>query len=77
MFEKIKDAFGGANKDSSSGGLGAYSSYVKGIDFPISKGQLLDKLQEKGVDEAVLEHVRSLSKDHFDRAEDVFKTLGG
>ena len=76
MFDKIKETLTGAtDSNTNAAGAGAYASYLKGIDFPISKSQLLDQLQQNGADEAILEHVRSRSQDQFDRAEDVFQSL--
>ncbi|MGB3307543.1 MAG: DUF2795 domain-containing protein [Thermomicrobiales bacterium] len=75
MFDKIKETLTGATDSTTNAGAGAYAAYLKGIDFPISKSQLLDQLQQNGADEAIIEHVRLRSQDHFDRAEDVFQSL--
>ncbi|MGN6483613.1 MAG: DUF2795 domain-containing protein [Thermomicrobiales bacterium] len=75
MFDKLKDAISGGGSAPESEALGGYAQYVKDVQFPVSKSELLDHLQTNGATEALIEHVRSMSRDHFDSAEDVFATL--
>jgi hypothetical protein len=71
MFDKIKESVTGSNADA----LGGYTKYLEGVEFPISKDDLLDHLQSSGATEAVIEHVRSLSRDRFSSADEVFASL--
>jgi len=75
MFDKLKETLTGATSGVDSDALGGYAQYLKDVQFPISKEALLDHLQANGATEAVVAHVQSLSRDHFDSAEEVFATL--
>lgn len=71
MFDKIKDSVTGGD----AGDLGGYAHYLEGVNFPISKDDLLDHLQVNDATESVIEHVRSLSRDRFDSPNEVFASL--
>jgi hypothetical protein len=78
VFDKIKSVLSG---DSDLGdvasdlGAGAYAKYLEGVNFPIGKDDLIVALQDNGAQDAIVEHVKSLSQDRFDSPQDVFKTL--
>jgi len=75
MFDKLKETLSGNGSPPESEALGGYANYVKDVQFPVSKSELLDHLQTNGATEAIIEHVRSMSRDRFESAEDVFSTL--
>ncbi|MGC4190869.1 MAG: DUF2795 domain-containing protein [Thermomicrobiales bacterium] len=75
MFDKIKETITGAASGTDSDALGGYAEYVKDVQFPVSKEELLDHLQANGATEAIIEHVRLMTRDRFDSAEEVFATL--
>jgi hypothetical protein len=72
MFDRIKNALTGNGEDGQSEG---FEKYLAGVNFPISKDDLLVHLRDNGVDEAVIAHIESLSDAQFDSPESVFKTL--
>ncbi|MGC4107532.1 MAG: DUF2795 domain-containing protein [Thermomicrobiales bacterium] len=75
MFDKIKQAITGDSGTIGTDAFGGYGQYLQGIDFPIGKEDLILKLQDNGAGEAIVEHVQSLARDHFDSAEEVFATI--
>lgn len=75
MFDKLKETLTGATSGADANALGGYAQYVKDVQFPVSKADLLDHLQANGATEAIIEHVQALTREHFDSPEDVFSTL--
>ncbi|MGB3328708.1 MAG: DUF2795 domain-containing protein [Thermomicrobiales bacterium] len=75
MFDKVKSTLTGAASDATAEATSGYAEYVKDISFPISKQDLLDQLHANGTTEAVIEHVSSLARDHFDSPDEVFASL--
>lgn len=75
MFDKIKQAVSGAGDSVVSDGLGGYGQYLRGVDFPIRKDDLILKLRDNGADDGVIQHVESLASDTFGSAQEVFATL--
>ena len=75
MFDKLKETLTGATSGANADALGGYAQYVKDVQFPVSKADLLDHLQANGTTEAVIEHVQALTREHFDSPEEVFSSL--
>ena len=81
MFDKIKNAISGAKDGDYLGaiakdlGAGAYSRYLDGITYPVSKDELMGALKNNGAPDALVTHVESLNTDRFDSPDDILKTL--
>jgi len=50
--------------------------YLKGIDYPVSKGDLLKKAAQNGADENVRSTLDQLPDKTFDGTTDVTKAIG-
>lgn len=50
--------------------------YVEGLDFPLSREDLLRRAQELGADTSLLQALRSLPTEHFASAEQLLAALG-
>jgi cytochrome c oxidase subunit 1 len=51
--------------------------YLSGIDYPARKQDLIQRAQEKGADDNVLQTLRSLNRDEFNSPNDVSEALAG
>ncbi|MEJ7838255.1 MAG: DUF2795 domain-containing protein [Thermomicrobiales bacterium] len=81
VFDKIKDVLSGGGGDSDLGdmadkaGLDQYSKYLDGVSFPASKEDVMVGVQDNGAPASIMEHVKSLSGDRFNSAQEVFQNL--
>lgn len=50
--------------------------YLGGLDYPVSREDLVRRAQEKGADEAVLRTLRSLPRERFNSPNDVSEAVG-
>jgi hypothetical protein len=50
--------------------------YLGGLDYPVSKQDLVRRAQEKGADNEVLQTLRSLPTDEFNSPNDVSEAVG-
>ena len=50
--------------------------YLGGIDYPIEKEQLVQRAQEQGADERVLQTLQALPMDRFNSPNDVSEAFG-
>ena len=50
--------------------------FLKGLDYPCSKQQLLNKAREEGADEKVLQTLERVSMDKFNSPNDVAQAIG-
>ncbi|HPX18372.1 conserved hypothetical protein [anaerobic digester metagenome] len=50
--------------------------YLKGVDYPASKKDLLSKAKSNGAPQDVIDMINSLSESHFNSPIDVTKSLG-
>ena len=50
--------------------------YLKGIDYPASKQDLIDRAKEEGADDNVLSTLERLPDDDFETPADVSKAVG-
>lgn len=50
--------------------------YLAGLDYPLSKEDLIRRVQETGADTEVLEELRSLPVEQFASPTDVDEALG-
>ena len=81
VFDKIKNAITGAKDGEDLGevakdlGAGAYSKYLDGITYPVSKDELLGALQNNGAPDSLVTHVESLSKGSFNSPDEILATL--
>jgi hypothetical protein len=69
MFDKIKDSVSGM------GDMGELQQVVEGIDFPISKDQLIDQLQKSGVKDDVIAKVREVGQEQFKDKGDLLNSV--
>ncbi len=56
---------------------GSAQEYLNGIQFPISKDDLADTLQQKGAPDKIVEQVRGADLSQFENAQDVLGKLMG
>jgi hypothetical protein len=50
--------------------------YLKGVDYPCSKEQLVQKAQEEGADENVIKTLQGMPADNFNSPNDVAQAIG-
>jgi hypothetical protein len=50
--------------------------YLGGLDYPVSKEDLVRRAQEQGADTEALETLKSLSMDQFNSPNDVSEAVG-
>jgi hypothetical protein len=50
--------------------------FLKGVDYPCSKQDLIDKAQEEGADEQVIATLNSIQMDKFKSPNDVSQAIG-
>ena len=50
--------------------------FLKGVDYPAKKQDLLDRAQQEGADENVLSTLEQLSDESFETPADVSKAVG-
>ena len=50
--------------------------FLGGIDYPASKDNLVQKAQESGADDRVIETLRNLPQDQFNSPNDVSEAIG-
>jgi hypothetical protein len=65
VLDKMKDMAGNV------AGGGGMQDMLKGINFPASKDEVINQLQQKGVPSQVLDQLRGDTSQQFNRAEDV------
>lgn len=71
MFDKIKETLGGA------GDMGELQQVAEGIDFPISKDQLIEQLQRSGVKDDIIARVREVGQEQFKDKNDLLSSVMG
>lgn len=49
--------------------------HLKGVDYPASKDDVIKAAEKNGADEEILQALRNMSKDSFDRPTDVTEAL--
>jgi len=67
------DKFKNMANDAMNSGL---AEQLKGIDFPISKDNLLSRLQEKGVPSQVIDKIRNVDASDFKSFDDLKQKAG-
>lgn len=50
--------------------------YLGGLDYPVSREDLVRRAQEKGADQNVLSTLRSLPREEFNSPNDVSEAVG-
>ncbi|HEY3007387.1 MAG TPA: DUF2795 domain-containing protein [Micromonosporaceae bacterium] len=50
--------------------------YVGGLDYPVSREDLVRRAQEQGADQEVLHTLQSLPREEFNSPDDVTEALG-
>ena len=50
--------------------------YLKGVDYPAAKADLVKKAQQQGADQQILEALRQLPEETFQKPTDVAKAIG-
>jgi hypothetical protein len=50
--------------------------YLGGIDYPARKQDLIQRAEEQGADDNVLQTLKSLNRDEFNSPNDVSEALG-
>lgn len=50
--------------------------YLGGLDYPVSREDLIRRAQERGADDKVLQTLRSLPTDRFNSPNDVSEAVG-
>ncbi len=50
--------------------------YLKGIDYPCNKQQLVDKAKQEGADENVIRTLQAMPMDNFNSPNDVAEGIG-
>ena len=50
--------------------------YLKGVDYPANKQDLLERAQQEGADENVLSTLKQLADEEFETPADVSKAVG-
>ncbi len=58
------------------GSAAELEKYLKGVDYPASKEDLLKKARSNGAPDEVIEMINSLTESHFNSPIDVSKALG-
>lgn len=58
------------------GSAAELEKYLKGVDYPASKSDLLDKAKANGAPSEVIDMINSLSEDRFNSPIDVSKAFG-
>lgn len=51
--------------------------YLRGVDYPATKDELVRRAEEEGADENVRRALQSLPRERFDSPNDVSEALGG
>lgn len=74
MFDKIKNA---ASNLGDVGELGDLKQYVEGIEFPASKEQIIDQLQQSGAQEDLIAKVKEIGQEQFNDQGDLLGGLMG
>jgi hypothetical protein len=59
------------------GSAAELEKYLKGVDYPASKDDLLEKARSNGAPDEVIDMINSLTETHFNSPIDVSKALGG
>jgi len=60
-----------------SGNLGSLTQDLQGINFPISKDNLLNTLQQKGVPGQICDKIRQANTNKFDSPQQVLSEVQG
>lgn len=50
--------------------------FLKGVDYPTSKDELIKKAQEEGADQNVISTLQSMPDDNFNSPNDVAQSIG-
>ncbi len=50
--------------------------FLKGVDYPASKQQLIDKAKQEGADQNVIETLSRMPMDRFNSPNDVAEAIG-
>ena len=50
--------------------------FLKGVDYPCSKDDIVKKAQEEGADENVLKTLQSMPMDKFNSPNDIAQAIG-
>lgn len=50
--------------------------YLKGVDYPCSKEELVEKARDEGADEQILETLEDMPMDKFNSPNDVSQAIG-
>ncbi len=58
------------------GSAAELEKYLKGVDFPASKDNLIEKARANGAPEEVIDMINDLSEDNFNSPIDVSKAFG-
>jgi hypothetical protein len=58
------------------GSAAELEKYLKGIDFPASKSDLLQKARDNGAPQEVIDMINGLTEDRFNSPIDVSKAFG-
>ncbi|HNY64129.1 MAG TPA: DUF2795 domain-containing protein [Deltaproteobacteria bacterium] len=58
------------------GSAAELEKYLKGIDFPASKSDLLSKARDNGAPQEVIDMINGLTEDRFNSPIDVSKAFG-
>lgn len=58
------------------GSAAELEKYLKGVDYPASKSDLLSKAKSNGAPSEVIDMINSLSEDRFNSPIDVSKAFG-
>lgn len=62
-------------KNAASAQMGNVDEMLKGIQFPASKDDVLNQLQQRGVPSQILDKVRSVSTDRFTNPQELKSML--
>lgn len=60
-----------------AGNAGSIRELLEGIEFPISKDNLLDQIQQRGAPEQVVNRLRDVDTSQFDSAQEVLAKAQG
>ncbi|HQG31719.1 MAG TPA: DUF2795 domain-containing protein [Deltaproteobacteria bacterium] len=58
------------------GSAAELEKYLKGVDYPASKSDLISKARSNGAPSEVIDMINSLMEDHFNSPVDVAKAFG-
>jgi len=50
--------------------------FLRGVDYPCSKDELLEKAKEEGADENIIETLKDMPMDQFNSPNDVSQAIG-